>query len=81
MTHFATPEFWFWYRQLPESVRDVADKNFGLLKENPHHPSLRFKKIGEFWSARVGRGYRALARPRDEGLSGSGSATIPPTND
>lgn len=29
--------------------------------ENPAHPSLRFKRVGDFWSARVGRGYRALA--------------------
>jgi len=25
------------------------------------HPSLRFKKVGEYWSARVSRNYRALA--------------------
>jgi hypothetical protein len=31
------------------------------LAENPGHPSLRFKKVGSFWSARVGRDYRALA--------------------
>jgi hypothetical protein len=32
-----------------------------LLKVNPHHPSLQFKKIGKLWSARVGLHYRALA--------------------
>ena len=32
-----------------------------MLVENPAHPSLRFKKVGKLWSARVGRDYRALA--------------------
>jgi len=39
----------------------LADKNFELLKENPKYPSLLFKKVGQFWSARVGIAYRALA--------------------
>ena len=68
MTHFATPSFWSAYRALPDEVRNVADKNFDLLKANPRHPSLRLKKIGAFWSARVGRGHRAVARDRPEGL-------------
>lgn len=68
MNHFTTPDFWSHYRQLPESVRELADKNFKLLRQDPHHPSLRLKKIGSFWSARVGLRYRALARERAEGL-------------
>jgi hypothetical protein len=68
MSHFSTPEFWFYYRQLPENVRDLADKNFALLQQDPHHPSLQLKKVGAFWSARVGLRYRALARERSEGL-------------
>jgi hypothetical protein len=68
MNHFATPDFWYCYRQLPEEIRELADKNFALLLQNPQHPSLRFKKIGSFWSARVGLHYRALARERAEGL-------------
>ncbi len=68
MNHFATPEFWFYYRQLPEEVRDHADKNFELLRNNPGHRSLRFKKVGQFWSARVGINYRVLARDRTEGF-------------
>jgi hypothetical protein len=34
-----------------------------LLKEDPSHPSLHFKKVGELWSARVGAAHRALAVP------------------
>jgi hypothetical protein len=46
---------------LPGEIRKLADKNFKLLKENPSHPSLQFKKIGELWSARVDQAHRALA--------------------
>ncbi len=61
MKHRATPRFWACYHALPEQVRQVADRGYELLTRNPHHPSLQFKKIGEFWSARVGLHHRALA--------------------
>jgi hypothetical protein len=35
------------------------------LKANPYHPSLRLKVIGPYWVVRVSRGYRALARRKD----------------
>lgn len=53
MNHFATPEFWERYHNLPQEVRELADKDFALLREDPHHPSLRLKKAGSYWSARV----------------------------
>jgi hypothetical protein len=68
VNHFPSPDFWYAYRQLPEEVPEFADKNFELLRQDPHHSSLRLKKIGSFWSARVGLHYRALARDRAEGL-------------
>jgi hypothetical protein len=68
MKHFASPDFWFHYRLLPENIQDLADKNFSLLKENSRHPSLRLKKVGIFWSARVGISYRALGKEREEGI-------------
>lgn len=61
MIHHANPDFWACYRALPPEVRVLADKAFALLKQNPRHPSLRFKKLGNHWSARVGAHYRALA--------------------
>ena len=61
MNDFATPDFWYHYRQLPREARELADKNFALLQQNPHHPSLRLKKIGSFWAARVELRYFALA--------------------
>jgi hypothetical protein len=68
MRHFASPAFWEAYRRLPESVRALADKNYTLLKQDPQHPSLHLKKVGRFWSVRVGSRYRALAVEIDGGL-------------
>jgi hypothetical protein len=66
--HFASPRFWHHYNQLPEAVQRLADKNYELLKQNPHHPSLHFKQIGRFWSVRVGLRYRALAVEASDSL-------------
>ena len=41
----------------------MARRNFDLLKEDPTHPSLHFKKVGKLWSVRAGSHYRALAVP------------------
>ena len=73
MEHRATEGFWRAYEALPLEVRSRADKQFALLKSNPQHPSLQFKKVGEsrgheVWSARVTLNYRALAVKRKDGL-------------
>jgi hypothetical protein len=47
MVHHATSEFWQEHRNLPADIRNRADKQFSLLKANPQHPSLQFKKLGE----------------------------------
>ena len=59
--HRTTPQFWDRFYELPESIQLLARKNFDLLTQNPNHPSLRFKKVGRFWSARVGLAHRAIA--------------------
>ncbi|MBA2377736.1 MAG: hypothetical protein M3494_16045 [Actinomycetota bacterium] len=68
MNHFAPPEFWERYRDLPTHVRELADKNFALLKENPRHPSLHFKRTGRFFSARVGLSHRVLGVEAEDGV-------------
>jgi hypothetical protein len=68
MSHFASPAFWEAYSKLPKPVRDLADKNYALLKREPQHPSLRLKKVGDYWSVRIGLRYRALATEVDGGL-------------
>jgi len=49
-------------------IRALADKNYALLKENPRHPSLQFKRVGRYWSVRIGQRYRALAVEADNDL-------------
>ncbi|NKM12683.1 hypothetical protein GFL85_16875 [Rhizobium laguerreae] len=61
MKHHATPAFWEAYDRLPEQIRKLADGNFDMFKQDPRHPSLHFKRVGRFWSARVGASWRALA--------------------
>jgi hypothetical protein len=54
-------------------VQAAADKSYAILKADPKHPSLRFKKIGDLWSVKVGIHYRAIGMdaPRtDNGILG-----------
>lgn len=61
MTHHAAPDFWAHYRGLPAHIQRTADKAFALVKADPQHPSIHFKKLDGVWSARVGLHHRALA--------------------
>ena len=73
MEHRTTAEFWHEYWKLLPEIQRRADKQFSLLKSDPHHRSLQFKKIGdrqgyEIWSARLTLSYRALALKKDYGF-------------
>lgn len=68
MAHHASSRFWRLYGELPLDVQRLADKSFAQLLADPAHPSLHFKKVGRFWSARVDHNYRALAVEVDDGL-------------
>ncbi len=61
MKHRTTAKFWQLYNSLPEPIQRLADQNYELLKNDPWHPSLHFKKVGKFWSVRIGIHYRAVA--------------------
>ncbi len=61
MRHRTSQKFWKFYGQLPPEIKRLADENFELLKTDPWHASLHFKRVGRFWSARVGIHYRAAA--------------------
>jgi hypothetical protein len=63
--HRATPDFWYHYRQLPAEIQELADRCYEFLKQDLRYPSLHFKKVGLFWSVRVGIHYRALAIEED----------------
>jgi hypothetical protein len=68
LKHHASSRFWALYDALPRDVRTLADKNYLLLKSDPKHPSLHFKRLGELWSVRVGAHYRALGTEVDDGI-------------
>jgi hypothetical protein len=59
--HKTAKSFWDCYQKLPIEVRNLADKNFELMKRDISHPSLQFKKVGRVWSARVSISYRAVS--------------------
>ncbi len=61
MIHVTSSRFWSCYDRLPADVRAQADKQFAHLKRDASYPSVHFKKVGRFWSARVNQGTRALA--------------------
>jgi hypothetical protein len=68
LKHFASPDFWVCFETLPDAVQELARRNYELLKENPLHPSLHFKKINNYRSVRVGLQYRALGVDAQDGI-------------
>ncbi len=65
MKSSATPSFWRAYRALRPEIQTEARKAYQLWRTNPRHPSLRFERKGDFWSVRIMRGWRALAREHE----------------
>jgi hypothetical protein len=61
LKHQATARFWTHYHRLSPDMQRKADLAYALLLKNPHHPSLHFKKVGRFWSARITLEVRAIA--------------------
>jgi hypothetical protein len=50
---------------LPTQVQTQAKKQFLLWCNDHWHPSLHFKRVGPYWSARVDKGHRALGLEKD----------------
>ena len=48
------------FRVLPADVRHRARRAYRLWREDPDLPGLRFKRVGDAVSIRIGRDYRAL---------------------
>ncbi|MGA1264434.1 MAG: hypothetical protein ACO331_11100 [Prochlorothrix sp.] len=68
--HYANRRFWQCYAALPSKAQQTADDCYRLLKADPLHPSLHFKKIGtKYWSVRAGLSYRALGVEVTGGIS------------
>jgi hypothetical protein len=58
------------FARLPAQVQQQAREAYKLFRQNPYHPSLRWKPVHPtqpIYSVRVGRGYRAVGiRSADE---------------
>jgi hypothetical protein len=67
LNHFASTRYWKLFNALPDDIQAVARNKYELLKSNPRHPSLQFKRAGRYWSVRVNLSYRALAAENADG--------------
>jgi hypothetical protein len=68
LSHRASKRFWRNFDQLSPEIQQLARENYELLKENPHHPSLRFKRVGRYWSVRIGLSFRAVGIDAPNGI-------------
>ncbi|MEM6752294.1 MAG: hypothetical protein AAF630_04825 [Cyanobacteria bacterium P01_C01_bin.38] len=60
-----TSQFRQAFGNLPENVREQTRQAYRQFKQDPNHPSLRFKKVHPelpIYSARVSRSYRAVGQ-------------------
>ena len=72
MKSVATRRFWDLFQALPSEVQDLAVKNYHLWRQNPQHPSLRFRRLQgsqNRFSIRIGDHYRALGELTDEKIT------------
>lgn len=58
------------YANLPDQAQNQVRSAYNLFQQNPHHPSLRFKRVHPtrpIYSVRISRDYRALGtQDKDE---------------
>lgn len=70
MKSHTTERFRKMFRQLPEQTRRQAREAYKFFKQNPYHPSLRFKQIHPakpIYSVRITIDFRAVGtRDGDE---------------
>jgi len=50
---------------LPPDIQNLAKKAYHLWRVNPNHPAVHFKKVGNYWSARISESHRALGKIKD----------------
>ena len=65
MKSSTTNEFRRLFADLPEQVQQQTRGAYRQFKENPSHPSLRFKKVHPdlpIYSARITKNYRAVGQ-------------------
>lgn len=63
MTSKTTRRFRVAFADLPPEIQKRARRAYKLFKQNPHHPSLRFRQVHPkepIFSARITANYRAV---------------------
>ena len=60
MNSLTTRSFRQAYKALPADVKERTRTAYKLWRENPDLPGLRFKRVGDSVSVRIGRSHRAL---------------------
>jgi hypothetical protein len=68
LSHHASRRFWRHFDELTPELQQLARANYELLEADPQHPSLHFKRVGAYWSVRVGLGHRALGINSPKGI-------------
>jgi len=68
LSHQASKRFWRHFNDLSSELQQLARDNYELLKANPQHPSLHFKRVGKYWSVRIGADFRALGVDSRKGI-------------
>lgn len=66
-----TPGFRKAFAALPDSIKAQAREAYRQFQQNPSHPGLRFKPVHPslpIYSARVGKGYRAVGQMDQQGV-------------
>ncbi len=71
MNSHTTARFREALNQLPEDIRQSAREAFRIWRQDPHHPSLHFKRIHtakRIYSVRVALGWRAVGVLRGDDM-------------
>jgi hypothetical protein len=66
-----TAQFRNLFANLPEQVQQQAREAYQQFKQDPWHPSLRFKQVHPrepIYSARVSKNYRAVGVRNESGI-------------
>ncbi len=64
MDIFYTTKFSREYKKLPEQIKNIAEKQEQIFRQNPFSPVLKTHKLGgklkKFWSFSIGYKYRII---------------------
>ena len=67
MKHSISKRFRQLLKELPDPIQHLATKNLAVVK-NASDPSLQAKKLGPFYSVRIGFGHRAFGVESPDGV-------------